>query len=102
MYKELLTKFGEKSFKRLLFFFGKYNLLTTGTRKFVVIIQKLTLFQINLFGNFCSTLPNLSDGIKNVTIVRLKKKPENQNQNMVSLKVLHKSGACNFSTTMNL
>ena len=72
MYKKLLTKFKEKSFNNLYYFFRKCNLLKTRTCKFVAITQKLKIFYINLLGNYYSTLHNLSYGIQYVSIVRFK------------------------------
>ena len=56
MYKELSTKFREKSLQNLHYFFKKINLLPTGTCTFVAITQKLKLLWQNLLGNYHSPI----------------------------------------------
>ena len=67
-YKELLTKFREKSFKNLHYFFRKCNLMMTCTCKFVALTRKLNFFWQSLLGNYYSPLNFLSIGIQYVKL----------------------------------
>ena len=64
MYKKLLTKFKEKCFKNLYYFFRKYNLLKPRTCKFVALTQKLKIFWQNLLGTWYSPLRFLTIGMQ--------------------------------------